>query len=144
MAEIIRDITIGGSITQQSASATAAKKYSARLQSGYVYEVVDAWIYADCSSMIAGTASDLTAWYLADASGNTICSINTASATATNVLQAGTTMGTPSSTYKRIDCSTAAGRIYLTHQSSGAGIAASGIRCVVRLNVYRPGPASPS
>ena len=141
MAEIIRDITIGGAITQQSVASGNAKKYYTRLQAGYVYEVQDAWLYADCSSKLEA-GNNLTIWYLADASGNTICSINGVGATATDVVQTGTNLGTPSTTYKTINCATAASRLYLTHQSSGSGMGASGLRCVVRLKVYRPGVAA--
>ena len=142
MAEIVRDITIGGSITQQSLTSGAAKKYYARLQAGYVYEVLDAYLYADCSVNVGTVPYDLTAWYLADASGNTIASINTTTATSSHVAQSGTSLGTPVAAYKTIDCASAAGGIYLTHQSSGAGQSAAGIRCVVRLKVYRPATAA--
>jgi hypothetical protein len=141
MAQIVREITIGGSITQQSVAAGAAKKYFTRLQAGYIYQVVSAYLYADCSVNVAA-GSNLTAWYLADASGNTIASINATAATTSHVLQAGSTMGTPVAAYKTIDCTAGAGALYLTHQSSGEGQSAAGIRCVVLLNVYRPPTAA--
>jgi len=103
--------------------------------------VQDAYIYADCSVNVAA-GSNLTAWYLADSDGNTICSINATAATTSHVLQAGSSLGTPVAAYKTIDCTDAAGTIYLTHQSSGDGQGASGIRCVVRLKVYRPATAA--
>lgn len=152
MAEIIREITIGGAITQQSVASAAAKKYYTRLQQGYVYEVLDAWLYADCSSNPSGNTTvgyNHTIWYLCDASGNTICSINGAASThaatitaSTAVSQTGTSLGTPSTTYKTINATDAASRLYLTHQSSGEGMGASGLRCVVRLKVMRPATAA--
>ncbi len=132
---ITRDITIGGSITQQSVAAGSAKKYFTNLEAGYVYEVISAKLYADCTSYPSGGTNNpnVTIWYLANASGSTICSINGVGATATSVSQTGTSLGTPSATYKRIDCSSADSRIYLTHQSSGEGMGAGGLRRAVKL-----------
>ena len=137
--DIIRDITIGGSITQQSVASGAAKKYYTRLQAGYIYEVQDAYLYADCTVNVSAVPYQLTAWYLCDSSGNTICSINTTAATTANVGQSGTSLGTPVAAYKRIDCTDAAGAVYLTHQSSGDGQSTAGVRCVVRLKRMHPG-----
>ncbi len=129
---IIRD-AFAGAITVNSAEGSY-KWFTADLPKGAIYYVEECKMQGQ-TTVAAGTTNILT-WKLKDEDDNTICYL----AGSTAVAITGTAFGNYSATYRRIDASTEAHKLYFTYACSGEGQStAVNVHFWLRLTAIRPG-----
>lgn len=118
---------------------TNGYKYPVVLPSGYVWRV-DAF-YVQAQTNYAAVDTNYQTFTLYDSSGNGIASVANGSSTTGVAIGPAVVTGvdsTMTSTYQYIDCTSAAGTLYVGTASTGAGLAMVGVRgCVLATPVRK-------
>jgi len=127
--QIVRDFNIGA-LTIHSTEDTY--QWHTRLPAGYLYYLEDCYIYSETNEA-AGT-TNVTTWQLNDTDGNLVCSAPSSTA----VPAAGLAFTSISSTYRWIDCTTAAENIFVSTVCSGEGQTFVNTHIIARFSVKRP------
>ena len=126
-----------------TADASSGYKYPILLPEGYIWRVDQFLMTAQTTYAAADT--NYQTFYLADASANNIASI--ANGPATGGLAIGPLVATGidesmTSTYKYIDCTSAAAAVYVYTAATGSGLEMLGLKFVELATPLRAKPAS--
>ena len=126
-----------------TSDASSGYKYPILLPEGYIWRI-DQFLMSAHTTYVAVNTSYQT-FTLYDASGNAIASI--ANGPATGGLAIGPLVATGidesmTSTYKYIDCTSAAAAIYVLTAATGNGLAMVGLKFVVLATPLRAKPAT--
>jgi len=128
--QVIRDIFIGA-LTVHSTEDTY--QWWSVLPIGYLYKLEDAYVMSQ-TNVAAGTTNVLT-FQLSDEDSNLICSL----AGSTAIVAAGVAMGSISATYRYIDATEAAHKIFVSTTCSGEGQTFTNTNIVTRWSIHKPG-----
>lgn len=129
--EIIRDIFIGA-LTIHSTEDTY--QWYSILPIGYLYKLEDAYVMSQ-TNVAAGT-TNVTTFQLNDEDGNLICS----KAGSAIIAASGTAMGSISATYRWIDATEAAEKIFVSNLCSGEGQSGfTNTHIITRWSIHKPG-----
>jgi len=128
---VVADVNLGDYSTTTYLAASYPR--SVFLEKGYLWEVVD---FRIVGSTNYAAAADTFVFYLKDASGNTIATMNNA-ATGIAVNPATGIDSSPVAAYKTIDTESAASYLQIVPTISGVGKALVGLRAIVRLKQLR-------